>query len=367
MRFFVCLLVVACADPAPTPAGEYTLRALVVAPGVLEAGVVSSCTGIRERVFADAVEQTLSLPASGSAVPLELPAGTYRLAARTLDAMCRVTGFACIEVELEEGGSDDFTLELESVDARSTCTPSESCNEGRCVRTGTDAGGPARDAQVRTDVPTCGPGEHLDCFGGRFCRDGVVYQNSNNPQPCNALECPYGELGTCTDGCAAGAYDFRALPWTLFCAGTHLRGEGDACATDADCRPTAPVDGPRVYLTCSAETLTCTPSEPASPPVGGACDPTVLEHEATRHFRVGLADDPSCEGGYCLMTNSAPATCLRGICTIQCASDWDCPSNMRCGNTHDVSIQGGDEAFAGEGPFVCRTSNHYDAFEACSE
>jgi hypothetical protein len=354
--------------PSADPSGEYTVRAVSESDSIffLEAGVVSECMGIRARNWSRAVEQTLPLPASGQAIPLELPAGRYGLVARTSGATCEVEAFACLDVEIVADGVADFVLVLQRELSASICASGELCTAGRCR--------PAPSPDAGTDVPTkpdtgpgdgCGPGDHLDCFGGRFCEDGVVYEYSNNPQPCGAWSCPFSELGACPAGCATDVVDYRTRRWTTLCEGTHIREEGDACLSDDECEPTAPQDGPRLYLACSTESSTCVPSEASTPPVGGACDTELLERESERNFRAQLTEDATCAGAFCLMSHSNPLLCIRSICTAECESDWDCPSDMRCGHARDLSLGRGDAAFEREGPYVCRAINYLDEFPPC--
>lgn len=343
MRLVLSLaLLVACSDPPAPPAGGYTIRALGTQGGLLEVAVVSQCLGIEGRIFSEAVQETLSVPASGSAVPLELAAGAHGIAARVIDPMCRVIAFTCIDVTLAHDGGEEFTLELQSVPASaSICEASERCNGGRCLPTGPpvpDAGSDAPSPDAGHDAgPVCGPGEHLDCFRDRFCVDGVVGEIVHAPQPCDARECPWFVVGKCPGACGTRRPLDEWTSWEVFCDGSEERIVGDVCATDADCDPPAPVGGTRVHLGCDVESSLC--QEVAPPELLDLGAPCSLDFESVGGpGSYGVATDDTCSRGLCRFYRPLDQ-CAQHGCGVPCEDDWDCPAEYECDLARDWSAE----------------------------
>jgi hypothetical protein len=196
----------------------------------------------------------------------------------------------------------------------------------------------------------------LDCFAGASCVGGVLHAAPAGPNatfPCNEpppFECPVVtrtcELGCVLDGAFVGG-DSRVdntsvYDWLCRTAPTAVAGQ--ACTTDADCRPTfaAPAGElgvEMVYLGCGAENVCVEVAAPELAGWGAPCDAD------------GNNTDVDVLWGENTVAGGLPA-CLEGasctFATITCVGDWECPAGARCDRAVG-RLDGGPSAFG-----VCR-------------
>jgi len=224
-----------------------------------------------------------------------------------------------------------------------------------------DTPSPERDAPTHDG---CDEYCHWDCFGGVQCTAGKVWLLGNGPAPCcrygdpwpyGGIVCSTGEPIACEGGSCIvpdarytdclNAYGRKAdtcsvsegtvgtaceLP-RLYCPQGAPKHPGDACASDADCRPAA--EGVS-RLNCDVGgTATCVeeprPDAPASygTSCGFANDAFDPYTGATEKVVGGPNGGDDC--ALCQVAWNAGG-CLRQGCTMTCVFDEDCPEGSVC-------------------------------------
>jgi hypothetical protein len=225
-----------------------------------------------------------------------------------------------------------------------------------CVAQRGSDGGSGPDAtpvlDAASEVDTCDPYCHWDCFGGTQCIDGRAWVNGTAPRACchrgDPWPGPGPRCGASSHPCAGGSCvvpDRRyasclqrigtpTAPCTGFDDCEHLRlycpegtakSPGAPCDSDAECRPAANgasrlrCDLALVPPTCVEEPRPAAPSD-----YGASCG---LTAESVSWINVetvvSLGSCPLCQ----VMRTE---TCLRQACTQSCTFDEDCPSGSVC-------------------------------------
>lgn len=263
------------------------------------------------------------------------------------------------------------------------CTPSDSCQDGACVGSGSVVCSPSdqcHDAGVcnpqtgacsnpaKTDGVRCDDGNA--CTLGDSCQDGSCAPAStkacdpldachdagtcnpqtgacSNPQKPNGASCEDGKLCTTSDACVAGkcegtspSCDDGVACTSDSCSeelGGCVSGSGNcACTTSADCNDKNPCNGVEV---CNLQTLTCQPGTPvdcsglSDACNVGTCSATTGSCVATPKQNGTTCDD----GDLCTQTSSCQAGICKGASPVTCTALDQChdagvcnPSTGKC-------------------------------------
>lgn len=244
-----------------------------------------------------------------------------------------------------------------SASAGAGCMPAYTCDSsaggGSSGSAASGGGGPPYDGDASTDSPD---GSSLDAgtdgadgacsYEGVICEfyspwdciSGEVYAVVD---PCWICGPSYWEpVLQCDRGCRidmnaikANEYGTWGLPDAeALCEENRPKEVGDACETDADCKPTfATYAGnntylPPEYLACDLATHACVLTEP--PTISGYMDPCGAIQTSGDGYQ--LVSAPDCVTGLCFVTAIDSDGCNQQGCTALCSDDSDCPLGSIC-------------------------------------